>query len=118
MTNDQFPTETSGNYSMDSKTGQFAPGPGNAGVTPTNPNQLTNTVQALMKGYLRKQPEPGSYIPLSSAAPSSMSSAFNTLDRYRSFGVPYTGIQYGQGGQGSSGQGDQYSAMFSSPSGY
>lgn len=73
----------------------------------TDPNApLNSVIQALMKGYLRKQQQPGSYIPLTSEAPSNILNAFKPLDRYRNYGVPYTGMStnalsnpYNTGGQ-------------------
>lgn len=68
--------------------------------------QLNQTVKALMRGYLRKQtPQPGGLpYPFTSSAPEGILQSFKALDKYSTFGVPYTGLPSGK---------TSYDALFS-----
>ncbi len=105
-------------YTANKQTGMYEPSahPSARGISPAGQGkELNDMVQAMMRGYLRKQETPGSYLPLTSAAPTDAMDAFKPLDKYHSFGVPYTGFSYGE----QSGGGDPYNAMFSqAPSNY
>jgi hypothetical protein len=111
---DQTNDPVSGGYKFDPKTGISTPDVAQPQPTPIGAyaNGLNNTVNSLMKGYLRKD-NTGGYMPLTSEAPQSALQPFTAMDKYRTFGVPFTGIPYGSQGQ----QNNSYGAMFSSPSG-
>lgn len=88
-----YPQETSGNYTTNQQ-GMFVPGqPQQAKIG--NPYvQLNQMVQSLMKGYLRKQ---GGGI-TSAAAPNALQAMGGPmLNRYNTFGIPFSGLNPGGG---------------------
>lgn len=103
-----YASSKSGNYQMDQKTGMYRPNPGAKPKYANVPGQLNDMVRALMTGYLRKG---GGPYGMTSEAPLNIGQSFKAFDPYATYGVPYTGLKYGDGGGT---PGNPYKAIFSS----